>query len=136
MFRFHYTKDVVFLGKYDGSTFEGSDKLSMAIMRDLPMYKRWSNNADVITIAEGDRFMNNKYIDEMNPIIIRILGDGEEGRIKRGSNQTERHLKAISTRINNIVKDRQVVSIESSQECVKFINKQIDERRKLQKVTR
>lgn len=137
MFRFHYNDEhLVVAGKYDGSTFEGSDKLSMAVMRDIDKFNFWRENRDCITIAEGDRFMNKKYIEKMKPIIIQIQGNGEEGRLKRNSKQTDRHLKAINTRVNNIAKEFGIIKVYDSNHCLRLINKQIDERRKLQKVTR
>lgn len=136
MFKFHYNEDIAIVGKYDGSTFEGSDKLSMAVMRDVDTFKTWCDERSGIVVAEGDRFMNKKYIDKMNPLIIQIQGNGEAGRIMRKSEQTERHLKAINTRVSNISNEFGIVKVYDSNHCLKLINKQIDERRKLQKVTR
>ncbi len=48
MYLFHRNEKVVVLGKYDGSTFEGSDKLSMAVMRDLPTFIENMKNRIVI----------------------------------------------------------------------------------------
>jgi len=136
MFKFHYNRDMLVVGKYDGSTFEGSDKLSMAVMRDIDTFRDWCTQTETITIAEGDRFMNKKYIENMNPLIIQIQGSGDEGRKERGSNQTDRHLKAINTRVSNISNEFGIVKVYDSNHCLSLINKQIDERRKLQKVTR
>jgi len=136
MFKFHYNEDITIVGKYDGSTFEGSDKLSMAVMRDVDTFKTWCDAKSGIVVAEGDRFMNKNYIDKMRPLIIQIQGNGEAGRIMRKSEQTERHLKAINTRVSNISKQFGIVKVYDSNHCLKLINKQIDERRKLQKVTR
>lgn len=136
MFKFHYNRDMLVVGKYDGSTFEGSDKLSMAVMRDIDTFRDWCTERECITIAEGDRFMNKKYIDNMNPLIIQIQGDGEAGRLMRKSEQTDRHLKAINTRVSNISSQFGIVKVYDSNHCFRLINKQIDERRRLQKVTR
>mgnify|MGYP003674441977 CR=1 FL=1 len=129
-FKFHYNDKLMVIGKYDNSTFEGSDKLSMAVMSDISFFRDWSVAKDGFTIAEGDRFMNKRYIDNMQPIIIQIKGSGEEGRILRGSKQTERHLKAINTRVSNIAKEFGIVKVYDSNHCLNFINKQIDENRK------
>lgn len=95
--------NVNILGKYTGETFDGSDRLSMAVMKDLEPYLNYNKGKQ--TIAEGDRFTNKNFIQRTNPFIICIKGNGMEGRIKRGSNQSERHLKAIETRVRNIKAD-------------------------------
>jgi hypothetical protein len=91
--------NLVVLGKYDGSTFEGGDRLSMAVMSSnnlvLPLW------TDKIVVAEGDRFTNATFIREFNPYIIKILDDGSKGRMNRGSSQTARHIQSIQTRVNN-----------------------------------
>ena len=98
-FWWHTNKDVYVVGKYDGSTFEGSDRLSMAIMLDLDLFLEHTENK--IAIFEGDRFMNSTFIGKAKPTIIKITGDGKEGRDKRGSEQTETHLKRMTTRVAN-----------------------------------
>lgn len=122
---YHYATDlacrdtkipVVLLGKYDHSMFEGSDRLAMNIMSDNNKMQEIFDRC--IVVAEGDRFTNNTYINRFKPIILRITGDGAEGRAKRGSQQTERHTKSIATRINNILPHYEMAN---SQECYNFI---------------
>jgi len=127
LFKFHYNENVMVVGKYDGSTFEGSDKLSMAVMKDIDTFKTWCDTRSGIIIAEGDRFMNKRYIEIMKPLIIQIQGSGEEGRELRGSEQTSRHLKAINTRVSNIAEGFGIVKVYDSNHCLGLINKQIDE---------
>ena len=119
MFLFHETDKYIVIGKYDNSVFEGSDKLSMAIMRDLPKILQYINKKNKIGIFEGDRFTNSKFIDKAEPLIVRIKGDGKLGREKRGSNQTERHLKSIKTRVGNINSHKEVLN---SKECLEYLN--------------
>lgn len=90
---------VIVLGKYDGDTFEGSDRLSMSVMTSNAEVK--PKFEDKIVIAEGDRFTNSTFIKEFNPVIIRINGDGSEGRLKRGTNQSDRQIKSMTTRVKN-----------------------------------
>lgn len=104
------------LGKYDGSTFEGSDKLSMAVAQDFVPFKQYVNG---IIICEGDRFTNNKFLEVFQPIIIKIIGDGLEGRQKRKSTQSERHLKSISTRVGNISAHHEVFDSQTAFELIK-----------------
>lgn len=117
-FKFHYNDDIVLIGVYDGSTFEGSDRLSMSLNTDLDNFLLWSKNKSVI--CEGDRFTNSTFIKKSNPIIFKIEGDGEAGRKIRGSKQTERHLKSIATRVSNIKED---VLANDSEEAYYLIKK-------------
>jgi GTPase SAR1 family protein len=126
-FYFHSNDKIIVVGKYDGSTFQGSDRLSMSIMTDLDKFLEYSKNKFVI--LEGDRFTNSTFINKANPTIIRINGDGSIGRLNRGSEQTERQLKSISTRIKNIELtnwDFQVDSSQKAYELVKLIFKEYD----------
>jgi len=88
------------LGNYDGSTFEGSDRLSMAVANDFETFRQRSLGMTII--CEGDRFMNQKFISLFNPTILKILDDGSSGRNLRNSNQSERQLKSIKTRVNKL----------------------------------
>ena len=117
---FRLSKDfnVAFAGKYTGTTFDGSDRLSMAVSKDFIKFKKCCDKNQLSTIVEGDRFMNKKYLDVFKPTILKILGDGEVGRKARGSNQTEQHLKRIATRVSNV---EAVKEFESSTECYKWI---------------
>lgn len=93
------------LGKYDGSLFEGSDKLSMSVAKDFMPLKRVADKRGFTIIAEGDRFMNQRFITTFEPFIIKIDDDGAKGRAKRGSTQTARQLKSIATRVSRIAED-------------------------------
>lgn len=90
------------LGKYVGGTFDGSDRLSMSVAVDFPKLHRYAKGNHITMVAEGDRFMNSTFINLFQPEILLIEGSGAEGREKRGSQQTERQLKSIATRISNI----------------------------------
>ena len=120
LYYFNETETHIIVGKYDNSTFEGSDRLSMAVMKDLDKMLGYIKKANKIAIFEGDRFMNKNFINKANPLIIKIKGDGKSGRIKRGSQQTERQLKTIKTRVGNIKFNKEV---ENSYECLKEIKK-------------
>ena len=119
-FRFHYDTHIVVVGIYDGSVFQGSDKLSMSVTTDLDKFLAWKKNR--IALYEGDRFSNGKFIDKVNPIVIKILGDGAKGRKQRGTKQTERHLKSISTRVANIKEDK---AVEDSKRALSVIKEMI-----------
>lgn len=118
-FYFHSSDSIVVVGKYDGSMFEGSDRLSMSVMTDVDVFLSHTQNK--IVILEGDRFMNAKLIDKAKPTIVKITGDGLQGRMKRGSNQSERHLKAITTRVGNIKLADDDYVVNNSTEALKVI---------------
>lgn len=112
------------LGNYDGSVFEGSDKLSMAVMGDCDILKQVQNKYNMMLICEGDRFTNSTFINKFRPVIIKITDDGSAGRLKRNSNQTERHLKAIQTRVNNT---KHSIEVKDSNEALSTIKRLINE---------
>jgi GTPase SAR1 family protein len=93
--------DTLIVGKYTGETFEGSDKLSMSVATDFKAFAEFMKANSFKAVFEGDRFMNDRFIRTFNPTIIKITDSGAAGRQRRGSRQTERHLKAIQTRVNN-----------------------------------
>lgn len=99
--------EIIVLGKYEeGETFAGGDRLSMGIMASNELVKPKFDGK--IVICEGDRFSNSTFLRDFNPIIIKIRGDGAAGRKNRESQQTERHIKSILTRVNNILPDHTV----------------------------
>lgn len=106
------------VGRYDGSTFQGSDRLSMSVMTSVDNYL---STVQGLNIFEGDRFTNGKFIAKAKPYIIKILGNGAEGRKLRGSEQTERQIKSISTRVSNISADAEVDNSTIALFCLKSI---------------
>lgn len=121
MFLFHRNDKYCVLGKYDGTTFEGSDKLSMAVMRDLPKFLKVMKGFTIF--CEGDRFTNSTFIGQAKPLICKIVNDGAEGRKKRKSNQTERQIKSISTRVKNVTGEKWQTL--DSQEALKIMLNEI-----------
>lgn len=115
---FHENEKMIIIGKYDGSVFQGSDRLSMSAITDIEKIFKYANNK--LTIWEGDRFMNKTFLAKGKPFIIKIKGDGAEGRKKRGSEQSARQIKSIQTRVLNIKED---LIVENSMECLNFILK-------------
>jgi len=112
------TNKINIVGKYDGSTFQGSDRLSMSVMTSVDQYL---NTVDGCNIFEGDRFTNGKFIAKAKPYIIKILGNGKQGRETRGSEQTDRQIKSISTRVNNITANVEVDNSSLLLVCLKNI---------------
>jgi GTPase SAR1 family protein len=120
-------KSLLVVGKYDGSTFEGSDKLSMAVMRDVRDFLEYASK--YIVVAEGDRFTNKKFIELAKPTVICIDGDGAKGRKARGSNQTQRQIAAKTTQVSNLSsflsEDYGVTICQDSETALKHILKLI-----------
>lgn len=100
--RYHTNSELIVVGKYDNSMFEGSDKLSMAIMSDYDTFMQFNRNCFIV--MEGDRFTNGRVVNhpEYVPVIIKITNDGKEGRQQRGSIQKEEIIQRMQSRINNI----------------------------------
>ena len=119
MFKFHFNDKIVIPGIFDGTMYQGSDKLSFAIMRDHGKFQKWAK--DKIVIYEGERFMNKKILS-LRPFVIKIDGDGSWGRENRGSKQTSTHLKKIATRVDSF--DADVVA-KDSVEALILIRKMI-----------
>jgi hypothetical protein len=128
MIYYHSNSLVNIIGKYDNSTFEGSDRLSMAAVKDIAAFM--VRNYDKINIYEGDRFTNSTFITAASPIIVKIQGHGDEGRRLRGSQQTDRHIKSIATRVSNISAHHDV---ENSDEALFLILKLIEDAEKKQR---
>ena len=117
-FNLNETKNIYILGNYDGTMYEGSDKLSMAVASDFQLlYHYMLTIENPIVICEGDRFTNKTFLQTFKPTIIKIKGDGETGRLIRNSSQSERQLKSIATRISNI---KEHIAFEDSNETLTY----------------
>lgn len=51
------------LGVFDGSKFEGTDKLSMTVINDAISYLKGINGKSVVFV-EGDRLFNYRFLHE------------------------------------------------------------------------
>jgi broad-specificity NMP kinase len=101
-----YNKDMnlYFIGVFDGSTFEGTDRLSMSVQPDFIKFLNW---CDGVVIFEGDRLFNQSLFTLEFPFVKVVLRADKETLItrhnKRGDSQTETFLKSKRTKINNIL---------------------------------
>ena len=118
LINFVHNNSVLITGVYDGSTFQGSDRLSMAAIGSVD--DLITSTPNFIRVFEGDRF-TNKTMLQFSPIVINIEGDGAEGIKKRGSSQTEARLKSMATRYNNYSYNYRVKDSDASLELVKDI---------------
>lgn len=91
------------LGVFDGSLFEGTDKLSMTVIDDAIKFCN-SRQQRCVIFVEGDRLFNYRFLSETGARLILIDADEEILRLRhivRGDNQTERFLRSRRTKIEN-----------------------------------
>ena len=106
---------VLVTGKYEGHTFDGGDRLSMAAISSVGDLVDSTGHMD--RLFDGDRFTNSTFL-KYEPIIINITGTGEAGRKLRGSNQTEARLKSMATRYDSYSYHYRV---DDSSECLRLV---------------
>tara|TARA_R110000851_G_scaffold135593_2_gene271068 strand:+ start:363 stop:869 length:507 start_codon:yes stop_codon:yes gene_type:complete len=103
-----YDNHIVY-GIYNGDTFDGTDKLSMAVITDALNHLK-HNKKDIL--IEGDRLFNLKFLDSAKvlgydiKIIICTVSDKSvllDRFKKRGQMQKESFIKGRMTKINNIL---------------------------------
>lgn len=103
------------VGTYRGATFDGSDKLSRAVMRDVDSFLLYEKNAN-FNVFEGQRFSNRKFMRKSNCLVFKIDGDGLKGRLKRKSDQTGTHITRIASQVRNLA-DTVDMRFKNSQDC-------------------
>lgn len=113
-----HNNSVLCTGVYDGSVFEGADRLSMAAISSVP--DLIASTPRFIRLFDGDRFTNKTMLG-FDPFVINIEGDGAEGRAKRGSEQTEARLKSMATRYNNYLYTNRVKDSNAALELITSI---------------
>lgn len=124
--RFHTNGVLSVAGVYNGEMFQGSDKLSMAVMSDYDSFLSYlvshsqTSRQTQILLLEGDRFTNSKVVNHptLAPHIIKITDDGTLGRRRRGSEQSSEALRRMQTRITNIASHQDA---KDSEEALKQV---------------
>lgn len=124
-------RKVYFIGVFDDTTFEGTDKLSMAVQPDFIKLINYLDGGTII--FEGDRLFNNKLFNNDYPftkLIITASKEVKDLRHKlRNDSQTETFLKSKKTKIQNIIDTNEdVVIMDNSLEdkqIIDFIKGQI-----------
>lgn len=98
------------LGVFDGSTFEGTDRLSMTVIDDAIAYiqalEAESKERKVIFV-EGDRLFNYRFLQEARASVILIDAFPEVLMIRhaqRGDTQTEVFLRGRRSKVENFAK--------------------------------
>lgn len=128
--RGEYDKErgIYFIGIYDGSTFEGSDKLSMAVNKDFLKFLEYLK--DGVVVFEGDRLFNASLFLKEYSFDIYVLTASkstlEERYKERGSNQTETFLKSRRTKIKNILDNTPNIKVRVNEDNPNIVNEIID----------
>ena len=113
----------VILGVYNGETFSGTDKLSMAVVPQAIQFIKFFAKLRPTwkVIFEGDRLYTKKFFDSIakkcDLTLIELYTDEEtkQNRYReRKSNQSEKWLKGRKTKLNNVAKDYDVTRIDNT----------------------
>jgi hypothetical protein len=97
------------LGKYEkGSTFQGTDRLSMAVQPDAEKFIDKLDNANVL--FEGDRLFNSKFLEyisqlteQLQILVLEVKNDIIKQRhIDRADDQDDKFINSRRTKIANI----------------------------------
>lgn len=128
-------------GVFDGSTFEGTDRLSMTVINDtIPYIKNLQQSSErSVVFIEGARLANTRFLNEAKALLFLLYADNstlEARHFERGDKQTERFLKSRETQVSNLAKNYKARWIDNSSGCseqianslIEFANKWIERR--------
>jgi dephospho-CoA kinase len=93
------------LGVYDGSAFEGTDKLSMAVINDAIDFCQ-KQETQCVVFVEGDRLFNYRFLKESQAVLLLIDANERvlaQRHIDRGDEQTERFLRSRRSKVENFI---------------------------------
>ncbi len=96
------------LGVFDGTTFEGTDKLSMTVIDDAIEFVKQQMDSEQksVVFVEGDRLFNIRFLKETKALLLLIDANErvlKERHIKRGDSQTETFLKSRRSKVENFI---------------------------------
>lgn len=97
------------IGVFDGTTFEGTDRLSMSVIDDVLNYIRGleAQGERCVIFIEGDRLLNERFLKSSGAAVLVIDASEKELTLRhalRGDSQSETFLKGRRTKIENIVR--------------------------------
>jgi len=133
--------NMYFIGKYDGSNFAGTDRLSMSVNTSF---------VDMITklpsglfVFEGNRLFNQVLFDNFDCEIYLLTAKQhtiEKRRKRRGANQSKTFLKSICTKINRIQERNKCVLLANNNQsefdvCYNTICTEIDSWKKQRNIS-
>jgi uridine kinase len=94
---------VYFVGVFDDSMFEGTDKLSLSVQPSFVDFVKNTPNAKIV--FEGDRLFNASVFEQLKSVIFILDIDKDihtQRHAQRGHEQNETFLKGRKTKIENI----------------------------------
>jgi uridine kinase len=94
---------VYFVGVFDDSMFEGTDKLSLSVQPSFVDFVKNTPNAKIV--FEGDRLFNASVFEQLKSVIFILDIDKDvhtQRHSQRGHEQNETFLKGRKTKIANI----------------------------------
>jgi uridine kinase len=94
---------VYFVGVFDDTMFEGTDKLSLSVQPSFIEFVRNTPNAKIV--FEGDRLFNASVFEQLKSVIFILDIDKDihaQRHAQRGHEQNETFLKGRKTKIENI----------------------------------
>jgi len=105
---YHDFLEIAIVGRYDGSTFQGTDRLSMAVAPDFgPFFEQMKAEGKKLVVAEGDRINCMPFFKAALAAgqLERIKLDTPPGilkerRNKRGTNQPQKFLNAVASKVD------------------------------------
>ena len=103
----HISSGIRVLGKYEeGETFSGTDRLSMAVSPKAVEYVE--TRPDEVIVGEGDRLNNRGFFeaceDDLTILHLTVADEERERRYKeRGSDQSDKFIQTVRTKVSNIV---------------------------------
>jgi len=114
-----YPNHVIF-GIYDGETFDGTDKLSMAVNKDALEFLKTNKKKVLI---EGDRLFNKKFLEgaeslgydvKVTVLFTTSLPELLKRYRQRGKMQSPKFIKGRQTKLNNIRQLFSCTSVDST----------------------
>lgn len=104
------------LGVFDGSLFEGTDRLSMTVIGDAISYIKALEAAEgkYVVFVEGDRLFNARFIAETKATLLLI--DANEKVLHwrhstRGDSQNDTFLRSRRTKVENYIRKHRTMRI-------------------------
>lgn len=100
-------------GVFDGSEFEGTDRLAMNCIDDAIAHakKLDSSGCRRVMFVEGDRLLARRFLQETGASLYLVrcsqstLSERRSTRSRNGFGQSERFLKSRNSKINNILSE-------------------------------
>ena len=127
----------IVLGVFDGSTFQGTDRLSMSVQPGALAFVQRLHSSDKFdgytVIFEGDRLSNQKFFDAVGesgiPLNLFLLTastvEKERRHKKRGDTQEASWLAGRGTKYANLAKGNPLTSLNNETAQERTVNVQL-----------